>query len=116
MSTFKSYLTGFIISLALTLTAYYFTYRHLASGHQMYSHNFLYPFLGILVFVQAVIQLIFFLHLQAVSRFSKIIFISTLSIMFILIAGSVWIMGHLNYNMTPDQMNSAMLKMEGMDK
>ena len=33
MATFKSYLTGFILSITLTLVAYGFVYSHVSSAH-----------------------------------------------------------------------------------
>ncbi len=118
MATFKSYFTGFITSIILTLVAYYFVHGHTISHHHMYAHSFLIWMVLILAITQLVVQLIFFLHLGKGqdSNWNLVVFFSTLSIVLILVIGSLWIMNHLNYNMTPTEMNNYMMKSEGMHK
>ncbi len=109
MPTFKSYITGFIFSLALSLAAYFVVVNHA-------SHVSI--IILALALVQMVIQLIYFLHLGqgADGKWNLSVFFSTISIILILVVGSIWIMNHLNYNMTPNDMNTYMLKSEGMMK
>ena len=107
MPSYKSYITGFILSLALTLSAYFAVTHHVSN---------ILPIILALAVIQVAIQLIFFLHVWSETnpRWNLVFFISTLSIICILVVGSIWIMNHLNYNMTPSQMNDYMLKSEGM--
>jgi cytochrome o ubiquinol oxidase operon protein cyoD len=101
MPTYKSYITGFVLSIILTLSAYMTVTRHVQSGVAI--------ILGLALF-QFIIQIFFFLHIHKGSdRGSNIaIFLSTLAIVIILIGGSLWIMKNLNYNMTPAQINEYM--------
>ena len=55
----------------------------------------------VLALLQFVVQSIFFLNLLSEKgpRWNLVVFASTLSVLIIIIAGSIWIMNHLNYNM-----------------
>ena len=101
MSTYKSYITGYIISIALTMCAYLAVTHHIQSAVVV--------ILGLAV-IQFIVQITFFLHVfKGDSRGANIaIFLSTLSIIIILIGGSIWIMNNLNYNMTSDQIQQYM--------
>jgi len=61
------------------------------------------PLLLALAVVQAICQSIFFLNVLSETgpRWNLLIFISTLSIMLIIIIGAIWIMQHLDANMMP---------------
>lgn len=58
-----------------------------------------------LAVLQAIVQSIFFLNLfgEKGVRWNVGVFLSTLSIIFVIIFFSIWIMDHLNYNMMPMQ-------------
>ncbi len=114
MKLFKSYLIGFVISIILTLAAFVPVFQHAQSAHQAFSHQFLIYWIVIIAIIQALIQLLFFLHLRQASPSSKVILFSTVSIILILVIGSIWIMGHLNYNMTPSDMNNYLMQAEGI--
>ncbi len=109
MSTFKSYLTGFLLSIAFTLGAYFAVTNQLNSAL---------PIILGLAFLQLVVQIFFFLHVHkgADRIWNSTVLISTLGVVFILIAGSIWIMTHLNYHMTPMQMQEHVIKDEGIHK
>ena len=117
MASFKSYLTGFLISVGLTLVAFYFAYAHVHSLHSAFSHEFLRMLFGILAIVQLVVQLVFFLHLGkgADRNWNLVAFFSTGFIVLLLVVGSIWIMNHLNYNMTPMETNNYLMHEEGMN-
>ncbi len=57
--------------------------------------------LFILAIVQATVQLIFFMHLgvEEKPRWNLITFWLLTLMVFVIVAGSIWIMYHLNYNM-----------------
>lgn len=115
-TSFKTYAIGFIASLALTMLAFVSVAKHLKSGHEWPAHPFiLYILLG-LALVQFAVQLIYFLHLgmNEKQRLNLVIFTSTISIVVVIVFGSIWIMNNLNYNMTPQDMDSMLLKEEGM--
>lgn len=90
--------TGFIASLILTLTAYFII---LHPGFFNFDIKMAIIVIFSLALIQALIQLIFFIDVwknkDALWNFG--IFISTVSIIFIIIFFSIWIINHLNYNM-----------------
>jgi cytochrome o ubiquinol oxidase operon protein cyoD len=98
------YVTGFILSIALTLGAY------LAVVNHMYMAATLVMIIIGLALVQFAVQLIFFLHLGTESkpRWRLMVFWLMVSIVVILVGGSIWIMNNLNYHMTPQQVNTYM--------
>ena len=112
--SFKSYLVGFIASIVFTLAAFLLVYTNIHAGHTIFKSDLLTNSVIILAVVQMVVQLIFFLHLSPFPKkqnngqpeeenWDFVIFMSTLAIILILVICSLWIMQHLNYNMTPDQ-------------
>ena len=105
--TVAKYAIGFILSLLLTGTAYFLVI-------QSSNNPWLLVTLGILALTQMVVQLIFFLHLgeEASPRYKTISFVFMGGIMFIVVAGSLWIMANLDYNMmhmTPEEKNNYMM-------
>jgi cytochrome o ubiquinol oxidase operon protein cyoD len=102
MATFKSYLFGFMVALALTLAAYFAVVRQVPYA------------LAIIIgcaIIQLFAQLVFFLHLGE-GRSAKLKWASfsfTLLVIAIVVGGSLWIMNNLNYNMTPQEMNAKMI-------
>lgn len=92
--TIAKYTIGFVLSLILTGIAYVLVV-------QSSSNPWLLPALGVLALVQMIVQLVFFLHLgdEAKPRYKTISFVFMGGIMFIIVAGSLWIMANLDYNM-----------------
>ncbi|HYV33431.1 MAG TPA: cytochrome o ubiquinol oxidase subunit IV, partial [Candidatus Limnocylindria bacterium] len=101
------YLTGFIISILLTLAAYFAVVKHFP--------NVLLIILTLAI-AQLIVQLIFFLHLNKGpdKTWNFIVLASTVGIVLILVVGTIWIMYHLNYNMTPGQMTEHIMRDENM--
>lgn len=90
--------TGFIGSLLLTIGAYFIII------HPEYFNMDNRTAIGTIfafALVQALVQLIFFINLwkEEGPLWNLGIFISTVSIIFIIVFFSIWIMNHLNYNM-----------------
>lgn len=112
--TLRSYQLGFGLSVVLTLLAFYLVNVHVSSGHTQLSHSFLTLVLTVLAFFQLLIQMIFFLHLakEKKSRWNLFIFVSTFGVVLMVVVASLWIMNHLNYNMTPMQINNYMMNMD----
>lgn len=94
--TFKSYFCGFILSILLTLVAYFFVVHRVLSGWGL-----IHTVVGVGI-AQALIQLLYFLHLgkEPKPRWNLLVFIFMVAIVIILVGGSLWIMYHLNYNMS----------------
>lgn len=92
--TVSKYVTGFILSLLLTLAAY-----ALVVGGS--THPWLLLILGVLAILQMIVQLVFFLHLgdEARPRQKLWSFIFMVIVLLILVVGSIWIMYNMNYNM-----------------
>jgi cytochrome o ubiquinol oxidase operon protein cyoD len=111
-ATLKMYVTGFVLSIALTLAAYF-----LVTSGEIFG-NVLIGAILVLAVVQFVVQAFFFLHLGQGkdARWNFVVFGSTLGIILILVVGSIWIMNHLNYNMmaSPSQMNAYIQSQDGL--
>lgn len=111
-----SYFNGFLISLFLTIVAYIATVLHINSGHGVIPHDIIIALVLCLAVLQLFVQLILFLHLgsEKGSQWNLVFFISTASIIILVVLGSLWIMYHLNYNMMPRQMEEYLIWNEGM--
>jgi len=106
------YITGFLISIALTLAAFF------AVVHPEFFHfdsTAVLTAILVLATLQFLTQAIFFLHLGpgSESRWDVAIFASTIILILIIVVGSLWIMNHLNYNMTPQQINQYLMDQSG---
>lgn len=97
----RGYVIGFLLSLALTLTAFVLVNNHVTSQHAVFSHAVLVPVLGLLAIMQFVVQSVFFLHVatERRPRWKLLGFLFMLLVVLILVVGSIWIMQNLNYNM-----------------
>ena len=93
--TLKSYIIGFILSIALTVIPYLIVVDHLLAGDAIVIAIVI---LGIL---QLLVQLVFFLHLSSApdQRWNLMTFAFTVLILVIIVVGSLWIMYNLDYNM-----------------
>jgi cytochrome o ubiquinol oxidase subunit IV len=104
--TLRSYITGFVVSILLTLVSFVSVSGHLFSSSELFS------LILILAMIQFTVQLIFFLHLGRDKKplFNLVVFSATLGMVLIIVGGSVWIMNHLNNNMmlSPRQMENYM--------
>ncbi|HUD05648.1 MAG TPA: cytochrome o ubiquinol oxidase subunit IV [Candidatus Saccharimonadales bacterium] len=103
--TLKSYVTGFALSIVLTVTAYL-----LVKNHGYVNRDKIIAAIVGLALTQFVVQLIFFLHLgkETKPRWKLFIFGFMVLVVLILVFGSLWIMDNLNYRMTPGQINTYM--------
>lgn len=110
-----TYSTGFVLSLALTLMAYAAVRHHVSTHHLFPTDDTMLFILSTLAISQLVVQLVFFLHLDKESkpRWNLMVLIFAAIIVFIIVGGSLWIMYHLNYNMTPQQMNNYLQQQDG---
>jgi cytochrome o ubiquinol oxidase operon protein cyoD len=107
-----SYVIGFILSVSLTLLAYWVVTTGLVTG------VITLIILG-LAGVQLLVQLIFFLHLGREDRphWNLVFLLSCAGIIMIVVIGSVWIMNHLNYLMMPSsQMDQQIMDDENIQR
>ncbi|MBI5004305.1 cytochrome o ubiquinol oxidase subunit IV [Candidatus Kaiserbacteria bacterium] len=96
-----SYIIGFVISIVLTLAAYFIVQQHVSSLHETFSHSFITFAVVGFALLQLLVQLIFFLHLgrDAKPHWNLIVFVYAFLLLLIIVVGSLWVMHHLNYNM-----------------
>lgn len=94
----KSRLFGFAASLILTLAAFAMIVRPDFFHLELKSTICI---IFVFALFQSLIQSICFLNLwnEKRPRWNLVVFASTIFIIIIIIAGSIWIMNHLNYNM-----------------
>jgi cytochrome o ubiquinol oxidase operon protein cyoD len=108
--TLRTYVTGFIASIALTLAAYLLVTRRALSRRTLIA-----AVIG-LALAQFLVQLLFFLHLgrETKPRWKLMVALFMVMVVLILVFGSLWIMTNLNYRMTPDQINKYMNGQAGL--
>lgn len=96
--TLKSYLIGFFSSLILTAISFSLVITGALAGHSL-----IYTLIG-LAGIQAIVQLLFFLHVgqEAKPRWETFIFCFTVLVLLIIIIGSLWIMNDLNERVMPE--------------
>ena len=101
-STFKGYMTGFVLAVILTVIPFWLV---MAKVFDSSSTTALY-LMGFAV-VQIVVHMVYFLHMNARSEggWNMLALIFTLVIVAITLAGSIWVMFHLNQNMMPGLMH-----------
>lgn len=96
-ATVKGYLVGFLLSVVLTAIPFWLVMQEvLPAGATVWI------VLGFAA-VQMVVHMVYFLHLDARSQggWSLLALLFTALIVVIMLAGSVWVMYHLNTNMMP---------------
>lgn len=103
------YLLGFVAALILSVLAYV-----VATGEFIEDSTLVMGVLLVLAVVQLIVQLFCFLHLGArgQSRDRTITLGFTISMMLVIVIGSLWIMKNLDYRMgmSSDAMNEYMLE------
>lgn len=112
----KSYIVGFALSVALTLTAYLFVSAHVSSAHHDFSHHFLIGIVMLLASIQLIVQLVFFLHLDREPRpyWNLQVLLFAAGVIAIVVIGSIWIMSNLNYRMMPSEVNQYMRSQDSL--
>jgi len=100
--TVKKYVTGFVLSLVLTCASFF------SVAYRLFPPMPLLFTILALALVQTVIQLVLFLHLGEETKPHRnlLTFLFMLSILIIVVWGSIWIMDHLDYNMMPQMTHS----------
>ena len=96
--TLRGYLIGFGLSVVLTAIPFWLVMNGLLASRQ--ATGFIIMAFAV---VQIVVHMIYFLHMNAKSDdgWTMVAFVFTLILVVITLAGSVWVMHHLNVNMMP---------------
>ena len=102
-ASFKPQFLGFVLSLILIVSSYLIVTHHLLSDQLL-----VFIIFGLSI-AQALIQLVFFLHLGLESKphWNSITFLFVVLVIFIVIGGSLWIMSNLDYNLMPTMEHGA---------
>jgi cytochrome o ubiquinol oxidase operon protein cyoD len=97
-ATLKDYLTGFVLAAILTAIPFWLVMDKVIPGAGMTVVVIL-----ALAVVQIVVHVIYFLHMNSRSEggWSMLALIFTLVLVVIALAGSLWVMYHLNHNLMP---------------
>ena len=97
-ATIKGYATGFLLSVLLTAIPFWFVMGHVVPSPRLTA-------VLILAFaaVQMVVHMVYFLHMngKAEGGWSLLALVFTAGLVAIMLAGSIWVMYHLNTNMMP---------------
>ncbi|OJT96177.1 MAG: cytochrome o ubiquinol oxidase subunit IV [Rhizobium sp. 63-7] len=103
--TFRSYVTGFILSVILTAIPFWLVMAGVFES-RLVTAALVMGFGAI----QIVVHMIYFLHMNTKSEggWTMLALIFTLLLVAIALAGSLWVMHHLNVNMMP--MSPEMMK------
>ena len=91
----RSYVVGFVLSVLLTLGAYFFVAEKVLVGLRGDL------VVGLFAVVQALVQLIFFLNLtrEPKPRWNLVVFLFMVLIVVLIVFGTIWILNNLNYNL-----------------
>lgn len=113
--TIKPYVTGFILSIVLTLAAFFLVNQQVTSS--LFSYEVIIILILCLAVAQLFVQLFFFLHMgrEKKPRWNLFVFVIFAGMILMVVIASLWIMYHLNYNMTPMQMEKRILEDELME-
>ena len=105
----KDYVIGFVLSVILTAIPFWLVMNHVIED----SATTGYVILGFAA-VQMVVHMVYFLHMNSKSEsgWNMLALLFTIITVVIAMAGSIWVMYHMNHNMmpvmeghTPQQMN-----------
>ena len=100
-STFKGYMTGFVLSVILTAIPFWLVMDNVFASASTTAFV-------ILAFaaVQIVVHMVYFLHMNTKSEggWTMLALIFTIMLVIITLSGSLWVMYHLNTNMMPGMM------------
>lgn len=98
MNTLSLRITGYLLSLILTFAAYFLIVTPTFFNFDVYRAALT---IFCLALLQSIVQLIFFINVwkEEGPSWNLWVFLSTISIIFVIIFFSIWIINHLNYNM-----------------
>jgi cytochrome o ubiquinol oxidase operon protein cyoD len=105
--TFRSYMTGFILSVILTAIPFW-----LVMGDVLKDKTLTSIVIMGLAAVQIVVHMIYFLHMNTKSEggWTFIALVFTLTLVVITLVGSIWVMYHMDQNMMPMSPHEALTR------
>lgn len=115
-NSIKGYVSGYVISVALTLEAFYLAINHSLSGWDLVL------VLLVLAVIQLGVQLFFFLDIgkEKRPRVKLIALLFGITVVLIVVFGSLWIINNLNYNherlLSPEQTNQEIIDDELIER
>jgi len=105
--SFRGYMTGFILSVILTAIPFWLVMGNVLNDTLLTS-------IVIMAFaaVQIVVHMIYFLHMNTKSEggWTFLALLFTLTLVVITLAGSIWVMYHMDQNMMPMSPHEALQK------
>jgi len=101
-SSFSGYMLGFMASVFLTAIPFW-----LVMGDVFSSRNTTVLIILAFALVQILVHMVYFLHMnfQSEGGWTMLSLIFTVILLFITLAGSLWVMHHMNVNMMPSMMS-----------
>jgi cytochrome o ubiquinol oxidase operon protein cyoD len=96
--TFRSYMTGFVLSVVLTAVPFWLVMGNVLNDTLMTSIVIM-----ALAAVQIVVHMVYFLHMNTKSEggWTFLALLFTLTLVVITLVGSIWVMYHMDQNMMP---------------
>ena len=96
--TLKSYVIGFTLSVILTAIPFWLVMNHVITDSRITALVVM-----AIGFVQIVVHMVYFLHMNTKSEggWTFLALVFTVVMVVITLAGSVWVMYHMNSNMMP---------------
>jgi cytochrome o ubiquinol oxidase operon protein cyoD len=104
----KSYMIGFVLAVILTVIPFW-----LVMGNVIKDSSTAGIVILTLAAVQVVVHMVYFLHMNSKSEggWNMLALVFTLLIVAIMLAGSIWVMYHMNVNMMPGMHSGSMSTM-----
>ena len=98
----KSYITGFLLAIALTIVPFGLVMTHAALGTP--------TIIAVFALAQIGVHIVYFLHVNrsAEQRWNLMALVFTAIVVCIILGGSIWIMHNLYINMMPGMMQGSM--------
>ena len=105
-SSLRDYTIGFVLSVVLTAIPFWLVMAKVISDR-----NTAIVVLGTFAVVQILVHMVYFLHLDARSEggWNLLSVIFTVILLVILLAGTLWVMHHMNANMMPMSAHDAQM-------
>ncbi len=99
----KSYVMGFVVCFALTGVAFFLVKTGLFPKQVLF-----FTIIGLAI-VQAVCQLIFFIHAGQMSKpyWEQLMLLFLVCVLLIIVIGTLWIMGNLEHRTMPKQLEKS---------
>ncbi len=100
-----TYVSGFVISVALTVGAFALVMAYDASDGEILNQRVLVVTVTLFAVAQLAVQSLFFLHLSGKRSLRPTVYSTmfTVATLLTIVIGSIWIMNNLNYNMGHDE-------------